>query len=840
MYPTVGGPVIVPHDVEPSVKRGGAAMREGLPAALRTWRSKPLARQGAAVYALTPSQAPMGDSDVARFLEERPELEPAVAAALRVEMRSSQWGFEDIETDSGAFGELVAAGIVERDGESYRLADPYAARAALDEETTDTEQPSLLSSRLGGIDPWPFSTDLTVMLAVALSAVVLMRITAFRSVFRAGNVVLPANDPWFYRYWVDQVAAAAGPLDPSGLAAVPPGVIDGEPLLVATLWLYTALLGGGSMASGLVLAWYPVVSACLVAFLTFQFTRMLTDDPRIAVLSVVILAVVPAHVVRTSLGFADHHAFDYIWLMLTATGAMAIVRDVPDSLIPGQWSRLTWLGVVGVGTGVAGQVLAWEAGPLLVLPLVVFVPLSATLAVRDGGSPLRLLAPLMGGVGIAAIVTGIFHLVFAWQDQAVALVPTVLFGGSVVVVLAAETVRRRPLPISRARAAIAVQLLSGLLAFSIAYLLVPGLGETLSGRLGTLFAERQITEVQSLFALGQNPRISVVGPPLIVAMAGAVWATLSGWIGDQGHLLGVSYFWTFLLLAAIQLRFAGELSMFIAAFAGLGIVYLLSRLGCGQPPAQMAETTTPDLSIGRPSLRTAAILVLVLGTMTGYGATESLSETSTSAVSDGSYRTASFAAQHAAVQEREYPESYVLSRWGRNRMYNYLVNGESRSYGFAQRTYVGFMSSVSPESDGWGDRFAGRVGYIVVDPTVTADGPFVYTRLNAHYGSRDGAIGGLAHYRLLYETDTPDGPYQLFEVVPGATLTGSLDASDPMLVSTAVRVDQTAFDYQRRVVPSETGQINVTVAYPGVYEIAGRNVTVSEAAVTEGRTINIE
>jgi dolichyl-diphosphooligosaccharide--protein glycosyltransferase len=248
---------------------------------------------------------------------------------------------------------------------------------------------------------------------------------------------------------------------------------------------------------------------------------------------------------------------------------------------------------------------------------LVFVPLSATVAVRDDISPLRLLAPLIGGVGVAALATGIPHVLFDWQDGVVAAVPALLLGGSIVVVLAAEAVHRRPLPISDVRAVIAVQLLSGLTVISIAYVLLPELGDALSGRFGSLFADRRINEVKPLFALGRNAWISLVGPPMILAVVGAVWATLSGWIGDQGHILGASYFWTFLLLAAIQQRFAGELSMFVAAFAGLSVVYVLSRLGCGHLPAQMAETPMPDFNIGRPSMRTVAIVLLVVGAATG-------------------------------------------------------------------------------------------------------------------------------------------------------------------------------------------------------------------------------
>lgn len=41
---------------------------------------------------------------------------------------------EDIPVESGPFGELVAHGVVERDGDEYYLADPEAVRRALVDE----------------------------------------------------------------------------------------------------------------------------------------------------------------------------------------------------------------------------------------------------------------------------------------------------------------------------------------------------------------------------------------------------------------------------------------------------------------------------------------------------------------------------------------------------------------------------------------------------------------------------------------------------------------------------------------------------------------------------------
>ena len=59
--------------------------------------------------------------DVRELLAERPDLEPAVKAVLAAD---APWTFHDVDVDSGAFGELVASGVVERTDDGYRVADP--------------------------------------------------------------------------------------------------------------------------------------------------------------------------------------------------------------------------------------------------------------------------------------------------------------------------------------------------------------------------------------------------------------------------------------------------------------------------------------------------------------------------------------------------------------------------------------------------------------------------------------------------------------------------------------------------------------------------------------------
>ncbi len=85
-------------------------------------------------------------------LDDRPELRDATAAVLAVDDEQDGWTFDDIPIDSGQFGELVSAGIVEKDGDEYRVADPNAVRAALDGKSgvgSDSESGTLSVTRCG-------------------------------------------------------------------------------------------------------------------------------------------------------------------------------------------------------------------------------------------------------------------------------------------------------------------------------------------------------------------------------------------------------------------------------------------------------------------------------------------------------------------------------------------------------------------------------------------------------------------------------------------------------------------------------------------------------------------
>ncbi|WP_117594496.1 LamG-like jellyroll fold domain-containing protein [Haloprofundus halophilus] len=779
------------------------------------------------------------------LLAERPNAESALRSILAADERGT-WTFDDVDVDSGLFGEIVAAEIVEKRDGGYRVSDPTAVRAALDGDEGATET---ASSRSISTPSMPSLSNVRVdrtaalALAGALAFLALLRLISISAVFREGAIVLSANDPYFYRYIVETVAAeTSGPFDFGALASLPQRVTAGEPLLVVTLWFWTELLGGDASASGVVLAVYPVVFAVLTGALVYLTTLRLTDDRRVGLAAVLALALVPAHAYRTSLGFADHHAFDYFWLALTAAALVSLAVRSSRGRDAGMafWSAM-------FGVAVAGQTLAWEAGPLLILPLGLIVVGWATTAVRAGVSPVRELSGVVGGLALAAVLTAGAHFALGWHGETVAFAPAGLFVGAVAVVGVAELALRQEWSAQRL---LGGEVVAGVVVFGVLPFVVPQLGAELQSGIQFLFETEGIVETQSLVSADQG---SLVGPLLsfgllvLLGLPYAGWAVLRAAREYEPEWLAMAtYAWYFLALALIQLRFAGELSVFVAIFAGLGFIHLAAKIDAVRMPKPFAEVESgrhgrekanETVRLERPERREAMSL-LGLGLFAGsFSFVQIPVKTGQLLVSDGLYDAAMWMREYSEEQGWEYPENYVFSEWSWNRAYNYLVNGNSDSYGFAFSNYREFLGSSDGEE--WYERLRDRVGFVVTEDGVSVagsgdgdgGGATLQSRLHGRYGGGDGSVPGIGHYKALYSS--ADGSKKVFGLVPGAILVGRGDG-DSQTVTTEVDVGSESVTYERSVQPTENGWCAVRVPHAGEYSLAGERYQVSEEVVQSG------
>ncbi|WP_157689307.1 STT3 domain-containing protein [Haloplanus rallus] len=778
------------------------------------------------------------------FLEDYPDSEEALHTILELDKQGT-WTFDDVPLDSGVFGEIVSRGIVEQADDGYQLADRQAVQAVLerDEDTeTVTHNRALPSITFPQIEPLVLGPVFGALLFLLLS-----RIFTYPSVFRDGVVVLPGNDPYFYRYWIETLLAqSAGSTTLQTLFTLPAEISYGEPFLIAVLWLGTEILGGSVSDAGVVLAWYPVLSAVTVGAIVYLLGTRVFADRRVGVAAVVMLALIPAHALRTSVGFADHHAFDFLWLAVTMF-ALVFLADRPTSSV-----RESMTGIVLLGVGITGQTLAWEAGPLLLLPVGIYVAISSMAALQQNRSPLYIGYPILIGLGGGAVLTYLIHLELGWHTPVVATVPAILTMGSCGAILLSEVAWRTDRS-SKLLATIELLLLGA--GGAILPQVFPDLAKGLDRGIAFLLETEGIAETMSLVSgdLG-----SIFGPALLfgwilfLALPYLSWVTFRIYHDiDEKALVPVVYAWFLLGLALIQVRFAGELSIPIALFAGLGFIHLLSRLELARPilwdttPSQQSTTTRNPtqhpMSIAqfpdRDTIVPLAVVFLLVGSLSFAMVPIKMNQPS---ISETEYQAASWMDEYAATQGWSYPENYVFSPWGKNRMYNYFVSGDARSYSYAQTNYADFL--VATDGSAWYRTLRERTGFIV-----TRDSPYqhddfdqesIQTRLHTHYGSATTSTPGLSHYRAVYVSD--DTSLKIFTLVPGAQIAGTAPPGTELTVTTNQSVTGTSFTYTRTVRTDANGDYTITVPYPGTYTVDGTRVQVPETAVRQNETVRVD
>jgi len=774
------------------------------------------------------------------LVEDRPELKSSLRTVLEIDDAETAWTFHDVPLDSGEFGEIVGHGLVEETENGYRVVDRQAVRAAIDGEPVSEQTP--------GRDPAvslsipPVDRRAATVLGVLLALTVVLRSVLYGSVFVNGDVVLLGNDPYLYRYLVERaVAAAAPPLDVFAAASHPETVATGEPLLVVTLWLLSGLFGGNV---GAVLAWYPVGVGVVTVVLTYLLAVKSTGDRRVGLAAAAILATTPVHVSRTALGFADHHAFDYVWLLLAAVALVELTTVATER------DRNAVTGAFALAVAVAAQVLAWEAGPLLLLPVGGYATVWCVAALRNGRSPLRELAPAVAATGAGAGLVVLVHAAVGWHSPFVVAIPAVLFAGVAGVTLLSEAFFRAGLS--------ARPLLGAMGAFSgglvvAALFLIPDLASELPRRIRVLVGTPNISEAVPLFGetLGyfMGP-VYLFGVSLYVAIPYMVAALWDGYRRRSFGLVAPAvYGWYFLGMAAIQNRFSGELSPFVAVFVGVGVVHLahVVELIDRDPEPDAAEQSRGSIgdqsraatepgkypSIELPDRRTALRLALVFLMVGGLGLLLAPGQVQLIDTDREDYRTATWIAAYADDRGLEHPDNYVFSPWEDNRAYNYFVSGESEEYSFAKNNYDDFLASTNGSK--WYQQFPGRTGFVVTAPQEDEYPDDSMYALLHERPSNDDVVAPLEHYRLIHVED--GGARMVYEFVPGATIQGSAEPNSTVTVSTTVSVGGRSLQYERTVEVSEDGLYWVTVPYAGTYRIGNETVDVSGQAVDEGEVL---
>jgi dolichyl-diphosphooligosaccharide--protein glycosyltransferase len=649
-------------------------------------------------------------------------------------------------------------------------------------------------------------------------------------VFQNGSIVLLGNDPFFNTWAVERIAQqTTGPFDPTGISR------QGTSYSLSrfSLWFFVELLGGSSTTATAVMAWYPVVGAVISSTFIYVLAWRLTGDLRIALGTVVVLAFIPTHAMRTGLGFADHHAFEYIWLSLTVLLLVELVRARQKDDHAQQWYL-----AVAIGLALGLQSVSWIGSPLYIIPFGVYAWASITLSLDDPDL-LDRTTPLAVALAVASLVAVGLHLTFGWQTGVVYVVPAIL-GGVLGLAVAAVIVRRlallRQKVVFAGGAAIAGVL--AVIGISLYSLYVSRIGIVDRALHRFVFDTAVVAESMSLFTGVVDPFLHFGLFPLLF-IPGLIWVT---WdrvkSNDPGWLVPVVYGWWFFLITLSQRRFGAAFALFGSVFGAVAFVRLTHVLDISRP----VELTAPSPLAGSfnwPSARTLMFVGIALLPFLTAGVFETTVFFSYITHDSSEVQTAQWMGEHQELGNCECENGVILSSPGTGPMYNALANRDP-TYTLSRNSFQNFIESDNTQV--WYNRMNDSVDFVVLrdeDERYLNDGQetSVYNRLYNHYGNRGEAFPGTSHYQAVYES--PTGSEKIFVLVEGATIRGRVEPAMTVTADTTVNFPNSKFEYERRIESRGDGWFTVTVPYPGTYTIAGTEVNITSGDVTEGQTVNV-
>ncbi|WP_436344031.1 MFS transporter [Natronorubrum sp. FCH18a] len=810
-----------------------------------------------------PDPAKVADTAVT-FCKEYDNGDDALRTVLAVDAEHDSWTFDELPLDSGTFGELVSRDIVTKVDGEYRVSSRRGIQAGLEDEEISADR-SVFDREFSS--PIAFDPRAAVGLVAALGVLFAMRLWNYRSVFRGDEVVSPANDPYYYRYWTEALLAeSSGVTDTSVITTLPTGAIERRPLSHSTHWFLAELLGGDQWAADTVAAWLPVVGTVLLGVVVYWLAFVATDDVRIGIASVGILALTPVHAVYTQVGFLEHRLHQYLWLGVTLLTLAWLAVDLQRRTLESTSrsavtdhlrSPWTWLAGVAFGIALTLSMFAWGGSILMLMPVAAYVGLKVTVDVRAGHPPVLTTVPILVGLCVTGLFAAFLHFHWGWHARFTAIVSLLVVFSAVTVTGFGELWRRLEWSVGLFVGLQVIVAGVGLIAFRYVR---PEDWMRLRTRADDLFFREGFAESKSLFAVDNaiifGP-LSQFGLSFYLAILVLGWAC---WVAyrryEPGWLLLAVYVVFWLALAAIQGRFAAQLAVPLSVFGGMGLVWLLSWADLARDPVPFRERgvgerdggsrgargTAADGGERRPSFvvpgdaKTLVALVWIVLLVCGMSLFFVPSMLGQTTHSDAQFEATAVIDDHAENVDREYPETFVLSEWGDNRMYNYFVNGESELYVYAQATFEEFVTGSDP--DGWYEEFAENdVGYVV---TTDLSDEYPETSTQAQLHDDRGAGGDehepLEHYQAIYLGDDATA----FAVVPGATIASTGEPGETVVVETEVTVSGETISYERDVTVSEDGSLEVTVPYAGEYAVGDRTVDVTTAAVENGETVQVE
>jgi dolichyl-diphosphooligosaccharide--protein glycosyltransferase len=797
--------------------------------------------------------------EATQFCESRTGGKAILETVLAVDDAESMWTFDDVELDSGTFGEIVDRGFVEKVDGEYRVTDREAVRAALEGEALKEIDKSDSGSRLELEINWPALAGLVVAVAV----IALARTFHYKSVLVQGRVISPGNDPYFFRYWQDRlIEESSGPWD-FGVLVNPPwddGSFNQRPLTHATNWWVTELLGGDQWAADLVVAFLPLVFTILLAVVIYYLALLLTRDYRVGVASVVTLALAPIHAVYTGIGLLHHRYNQYLWfgLLLVTLGWLGvdIVRrrdrvGTATAISEHLRDRKTWLVALGFALAFAAWTHSWGGSLELFVGLGAFVALRVCMDLRDGVSPGLVNLPLVLGFGVGSALAMALHLTLGWHGLPAPAMAVVTFLRVVGVVGLGEVWSRQGWS---ARSLLLVQPIVALGGLVGALLVVGEMGavvDTVLGSIGVNAGPDQVSsQSTSLYSAEAGfflRPVVQIGIVFYIGLAMLVWCIKYVYRGyNPAWLLLCVITSHYLIVSGIQMRFAGRLVIVMSVFCGSGIVYLLSIVDLAREPVLFGENdskwgqgnqgvqnklTESAFNIRRGGLILFMILLVFSANLIF------LPTHMEDATHDRTHVVAAMEISgHAHSLDREYPENHVFAPWGKYRMYNYFVSGEAESESIGRYHYPKIYSWANPSAP---FKYTDNrpTGYIVVteSPVPTTENSIYQNLFIKERSVIDDHTSG--QYRLIHISN--NGNLFVYAIVPGAEVLILGNQEQSISIEKEIAVSNNSYTYNRTVPLGADGRAILRIPYSGQYQVGGSVVNVTDTQIETGGRVRV-
>lgn len=702
----------------------------------------------------------------------------------------------------------------------------------------------------------PLKNDTTLILSIISIIAIFIRLLPFSKVFVNGTFNVIGWDPYYHMrrifftayHFPDSIPFDSYLNYPYGLEVGWPPLFD---QVVALIALINGLGSPDPFTIRVTAAIFPILLGIMV-FIPLYFVASMIFDRNVALTSAFFLAILPTNINFSMLGSTDHHIAEVFLLTTSYAFVIAalkcpgdkrlslsrILKIGPDRSISYQLlyttcagfflaiSLLTWIGApIFIGVFSLYTALQYTAdlkkNRALHNPNKIFIPtLSVTLvlliigvlrSVRPGleMSPIHIswfqvffvLLILASVIALSLLAGFVSSKGFEWWSYPFIVVISLVFAGFVVNVIS--------------------QSAFGSLKYGIGYLL--GYGDVLS----------TISEAQPLIHGQQQTLITLFaffGSSIFLAIPAAILFIKKAF--QEEHLPELLFFasWTLVIviLSLFQIRFVNQLSIIVVLLTGYFIIFSIRAINSLEYPQALKITGIVIL-----------LLVAIIPTMySGYQIASNPQLPPQDWVDSMEWLKENTPATSYYDNPIMMPEYGVMSWWSYGNWILYLserpvvtnnfqAGMEDAGRFFIESNASGARSILDARNAryiittaemvyGKNENIALAAGENPREYTMQSDALKTTTMYRLHIG--DGA--GLGHYRLLYESKSPQvflniKTVKIFEYVNGANIIGQASPHEVVAAFTNITTNQDrVFTYFNTGEANETGWYTITVAYP--------------------------